>query len=327
MRAMVLDRVGEKLKLQEVPMPVPGASELLIKVKACGICRTDLHIVDGELNAPKLPLIPGHQIVGIVEHCGANVTDFQVGQRVGVPWLGGSCGRCFYCLNQQENLCDEAKYTGYQLNGGFAEYCVANSQFCFKVPENYPDLQAAPLFCAGLIGYRALNKTADAQRLGFYGFGASAHILTQLAVYQKKEVYAFVRPGDQKAQDFAKSLGAIWAGSSETMPPCLLDAAIIFAASGELVPEALKNVRKGGRVVCAGIHMSDIPSFAYDLLWGERLLCSVANLTRRDGDEFLKLAPNVPIQTHVTTYPLTQVNEALQDLRMGRFSGAAVITI
>lgn len=327
MRAMVLDRIGEKLHLQEVPMPVPGASDLLIKVKACGICRTDLHIMDGELTAPKLPLIPGHQIVGIVEQCGADVQGFQIGQRVGVPWLGGSCGRCFYCLNQQENLCEDAKYTGYQLNGGFAEYCVAKSQFCFKVPEGYPDLQAAPLFCAGLIGYRALNKTSGAKRLGFYGFGASAHILTQLAVYQNKEVYAFVKPGDNQGQDFAKSLGAVWAGNSGSMPPCLLDAAIIFAPDGELVPEALKNVRKGGSVICAGIHMSDIPSFAYELLWGERHVCSVANLTRKDGEEFLKLAPTVPIQTHITTYPLNKVNEALQDLRMGHFSGAAVITI
>lgn len=327
MQAMMFNRVGEKLKLQEVPIPIPSASELLIKVQACGICRTDLHIIDGELPNPKLPLILGHQIIGIVKECGAAAKGFQVGQRVGVPWLGGSCGQCFYCLNSQENLCDEAKYTGYQLNGGLAEYCVADSRFCFAVPKNYPDLQAAPLFCAGLIGYRALNKTANAKRLGFYGFGASAHILTQLAVYQKKEVYAFVKPGDQKGQDFAKSLGATWAGSSESVAPCPLDAAIIFAPSGELVPIALTNVRKGGAVVCAGIHMSDIPSFAYDLLWGERQVCSVANLTRQDGEEFLKLAPLVPIQTHVTTYPLDKTNEALEDLRLGRFSGAAVIII
>ncbi len=327
MRAMVFNRVGEKLKLQEVSKPIPSSSELLIKVKACGICRTDLHIIDAELIAPKLPLIPGHQIVGIVEQCGGDVKDFQVGQRVGVPWLGGSCGHCFYCLNDQENLCDEAKYTGYQLNGGLAEYCVANSRFCFKIPESYSDLQAAPLLCAGLIGYRALSKTADAKRLGFYGFGSSAHILTQLAVYQNKEVYAFVKPGDQKGQDFAKSLGATWAGSSQSMAPDALDAAIIFAPNGELVPEALRNVRKGGTVVCAGIHMSDIPSFAYELLWGERHICSVANLTRKDGDEFLKLAPQARIQTHVTTYPLDKANEALQDLRLGRFSGAAVIMI
>ena len=327
MQAMVFDRVGIKLKLQDVAIPTPSASELLIKVKACGICRTDLHIIDGELPNPKLPLILGHQIIGIVQACGPAVNGFHVGQRVGVPWLGGSCGHCFYCLNGQENLCDEAKYTGYQLNGGFAEYCVANSRFCFPVPDDYPDLQAAPLFCAGLIGYRALSKIADAQRLGFYGFGASAHILTQLALYQKKEVYAFVKPGDQKGQDFATHLGANWAGSSDSMAPCPLDAAIIFAPSGELVPKALKNVRKGGTVVCAGIHMSDIPSFAYDLLWGERHVCSVANLTRQDGDEFLKLAPQVPIKTHVTTYPLDKANEALEDLRLGKFSGAAVIMI
>jgi len=327
MRAMVFDQVGEKLKLQEVAIPTPNASELLIKVNACGICRTDLHIIDGELAHPKLPLIPGHQIIGTVEAFGAAVTGFTVGQRVGVPWLGGSCGHCMYCVSNQENLCDEAKYTGYQLNGGLAEYCVADSRFSFAVPMSYPDLQAAPLFCAGLIGYRALNKTANAQRLGFYGFGASAHILTQLAVHQKKEVYAFVKQGDQKGQDFARSLGATWAGSSESSAPCPLDAAIIFAPSGDLVPKALKNVRKGGTVVCAGIHMSDIPSFAYDLLWGERHVCSVANLTRQDGDEFLKLAPQVPIKTHVTTYPLDKANEALEDLRLGKFSGAAVIII
>lgn len=327
MRAMVLHQKGAKLTLQDVPIPTPRAHELLIRVKACGICRTDLHIIDGELNAPKLPLIPGHQIVGIVESCGASVDGFTIGQRVGVPWLGGSCGHCTYCIQGQENLCDEAKYTGYQRNGGFAEYCVANSQFCFPVPDNYPDLQAAPLFCAGLIGYRALSKVATAHRVGFYGFGASAHILSQLAVFEGKEVYAFVKPGDQTGQAFAKSLGATWAGSSNDMAPTLLDAAIIFAPDGSLVPMALKNLSKGGMVVCAGIHMSDIPSIPYALLWGERHICSVANLTRKDGEDFLKIAPQIPIKTEVTIYPLEKANEALDDLRMGRFSGVAVITI
>lgn len=327
MRAMVLNRIGEKLKLQEVPIPTPGAYELLIRVKACGICRTDLHIIDGELKNPKLPLIPGHQIIGVVEACGASVEGFSVGQRIGIPWLGGSCGHCSYCVQDQENLCDEAKYTGYQLNGGFAEYCVVNCRFCFSVPENYPDLQAAPLFCAGLIGYRALSKISAARRIGFYGFGASAHILIQLTVFQGKEVYVFVKKGDLKSQEFAKSLGAVWVGSSDEMTPVALDGVIIFAPDGGLIPLALKNSRKGGTVVCAGIHMSDIPSFPYEILWGERQICSVANLTRKDGDEFLKIAPQIPIKTQVNVYPLEKVNEALEDLRMGRFSGAAVIQI
>ncbi|MCS5711478.1 zinc-binding alcohol dehydrogenase family protein [Candidatus Berkiella aquae] len=327
MRAMVFNKMGEKLKLQEVRIPTPSETELLIRVSACGLCRTDLHIIDGELNKPKLPLIPGHQIVGIVEELGSAVEGFKIGQRVGVPWLGGSCGHCFYCGQGQENLCDDAQYTGYQLNGGLAEYCVANSQFCFPVPENYPDLQVAPLFCAGLIGYRALSKIATAQRIGFYGFGASAHILSQLAVYQGKEVYAFVKKGDAKGQEFARSLGAVWAGNSEEIAPTALDAAIIFAPDGCLIPLALKNIRKGGTVVCAGIHMSDIPSFPYEILWGERHVCSVANLTRKDGEEFLKIAPQVPIKTQVNVYPLEKANEALEDLRMGRFSGAAVIQI
>jgi propanol-preferring alcohol dehydrogenase len=325
MRAMVLEKKGEKLKLQEVPIPTPGVNQIRLRVSVCGICRTDLHILDGELNNPNLPLIPGHQIVGIIDACGTEVENFHVGQRVGVPWLGGSCGHCVYCLSHRENLCDEAKYTGYQLNGGFAEFCVANSQFCFAVPENYPDLQAAPLFCAGLIGYRALNKIADAKYIGFYGFGASAHILTQLAVYQGKEVYAFVKNGDLTTQTFAKSLGAIWAGTSDEILPTPLDAAIIFAPDGALIPLALKNIRKGGTVVCAGIHMSDIPSFPYKILWGERHICSVANLTRQDGEDFLKIAPQIPINTHVTSYALENANEALEDLRMGRFTGAAVI--
>lgn len=327
MRAMVLDKKGEKLKLSEVPIPTYGEYGLLIRVDACGLCRTDLHILDGELKNPKLPLIPGHQIVGKIEACGNLVEDFSIGQRIGVPWLGGSCGHCHYCTNGQENLCDAAQYTGYQINGGLAEYCVADSRFCFPVPEDYPDLQAAPLFCAGLIGYRALNKTLSAHRLGFYGFGASAHILTQLALYQKREVYAFVKKGDLKGQAFARSLGAIWAGSSDEMAPVPLDAAIIFASEGNLIPMALKNLRKGGTVVCAGIHMSEIPSFPYEILWGERHICSVANLTRKDGKEFLQIAPQIPIKTQVNIYPLEKANEALEDLRLGRFSGAAVIKI
>ncbi len=326
-RAMIFTQKGEKLALLDVPIPTPNGSELLIRVTACGICRTDLHIIDGELNNPKLPLIPGHQIIGVIEKLGSTVEGFNIGQRVGVPWLGGSCGHCFYCEHDQENLCDDAQYTGYQLNGGLAEFCVANSRFCFPVPENYPDLQAAPLFCAGLIGYRAINKISTAHRIGFYGFGASAHILSQLAFYQGKEVYAFVKKGDEKGQVFAKSLGAVWAGFSEEMAPTPLDGAIIFAPDGSLIPCALKNVRKGGTVVCAGIHMSDIPSFPYEILWGERHICSVANLTRKDGEAFLNIAPLIPIKTQVNVYPLENANEALEDLRMGRFSGAAVIKI
>ncbi len=327
MRAMILEKQGSRLILEQVPIPIFNPNELLIRVHTCGICRTDLHVVDGELKHAVLPLIPGHQIVGIVESMGNAVTNFKVGDRVGVPWLGGSCGYCQYCLNNQENLCDDAIYTGYQRNGGFAEYCAADSRFCFPVPLDYPDLQAAPLFCAGIIGYRALNKTDNAQKLGFYGFGASAHILTQLAVYMGREVYAFTKPGDEKTQRFAKSLGAVWAGSSSELLASPLDAVIIFAPDGELVPLALKNIKKGGTVVCAGIHMSDIPSFPYDILWGERHICSVANLTREDGKEFLKIAPKIPIHTQVTVYPLEKTNEALDDLRNGRFEGAAVIQV
>ncbi len=324
---MVLEKQGSKLILEQVPIPIYNPNELLIRVHTCGICRTDLHVVDGELKHPVLPLIPGHQIVGVVEGKGNEVSNFKIGDRVGVPWLGGSCGYCQYCLKGHENLCDNAKYTGYQRNGGFAEFCVADSRFCFPVPAGFPDLQAAPLFCAGLIGYRALNKTGNAQKLGFYGFGSSAHILTQLAVHTGKEVYAFTKPGDKKTQRFAKSLGAVWAGNSNELLASPLDAAIIFAPDGNLVPLALKNVKKGGIVVCAGIHMSNIPSFAYDILWGERQICSVANLTREDGNEFLKIAPKIPIHTQVTTYALEQANEALDDLRHGRFEGAAVIQI
>jgi len=298
-----------------------------IKVHACGICRTDLHILDRELNQPKLPLILGHQIVGTITALGKNVTEFQIGQRVGVPWLGGSCGKCRYCRAGKENLCDQAAFTGYQVDGGFAEYCVANTRFCFPISKDYPDDQAAPLLCAGLIGYRSLGKTENAQRLGIYGFGAAGHLLVQVARFQGREVYAFTQRGDDKTQQFARGLGAVWAGSSDQMPPELLDAAIIFAPVGELVPQALRAVVKGGIVVCGGIHMSDIPSFPYDILWGERVICSVANLTRQDGEEFLALAPKIPIKTEVHTYPLEKANEALEDLRNGKYSGAYVIII
>ena len=327
MRAMILREIGRPLELTELPAPVPGPHQVLMHVHACGICRTDLHVVDGDLTEPNLPVVPGHQIVGRVEHVGAEVTGFKPGDRVGIPWLGGSCGECSYCLSGRENLCDQSRYTGYQINGGFAEQCVADERFCFPIPEGYPDLQAAPLFCAGLIGYRALRMAGDAHRLGFYGFGAAAHILIQVARYQKREVYAFTRSGDTQAQEFALELGAVWAGDSETTPPEELDAAIIFAPVGELVPISLKAVAKGGTVVCAGIHMSDIPAFPYSILWGERNICSVANLTRRDGVEFLELAPEVPVRTEVHPYPLERTNEALDDLRQGRFTGAAVIVV
>jgi propanol-preferring alcohol dehydrogenase len=324
---MVLERIRTPLKLKDLPDPSPGPGQVLIHVNACGVCRTDLHVVDGELPDPKLPLVPGHQIVGRVIRVGERAARFKPGDRVGVPWLGWSDGTCAYCRSGRENLCDNARYTGYQIDGGFAQLTVADERFTFPIPERYHDLQAAPLLCAGLIGYRSYRMTGDARRLGFYGFGAAAHILIQVARHQGREVYAFTRPGDKMAQDFARSLGAAWAGDSDSLPPEPLDAAIIFAPVGSLVPAALKAVRKGGTVVCAGIYMSDIPSFPYSLLWEERVVRSVANLTRRDGEEFLKLAPKVPVRTEVTPYPLEKVNEALEDLREGRFSGAAVIVV
>lgn len=327
MDAMLLEQIHQQLNPGTLEEPQPKSNEVLIKVHACGICRTDLHVIDGELTRPKLPLVPGHQIVGTIKKLGKRVKNFVIGQRVGVPWLGSSCGVCHFCLTGRENLCDEAKFTGYQIDGGFANYCVVDWRFCFSIPEGYPDHQAAPLFCAGLIGYRALLKTGNAQHLGIYGFGAAAHILIQVARYQQRKVYAFTSPGDLTAQDFAYQLGAVWAGSSEKSPPRLLEAAIIFAPVGELVPIALRATEKGGTVVCAGIHMSDIPSFPYADLWGERTLCSVANLTRKDGEEFLTLAPQIPIKTEVHTYPLHGVNQALDDLRYGRFTGAAVIVM
>jgi len=324
---MVLHKQREALRMEEVPIPEPGEGELRLRVSACGICRTDLHVLDGELTEPTLPLVMGHQVVGTVDALGSGVEGVELGKKVGVPWLGGSCGTCFFCRSEQENLCDTPQFTGYQRDGGFAEYCVADARFCFPIPEGFSDLQAAPLLCAGLIGYRSYRMTGDATRLGFYGFGAAAHILCQVAGYDGREVYAFTSPGDTETQAFARTLGAKWAGGSDEPPPETLDAAIIFAPVGELVVRALEAVRKGGVVVCAGIYMSDIPSFPYSDLWGERIIRSVANLTRQDGVEFLELAPKVPVRTEVTPYPLSAVNEALDDLRHGRFSGAAVIDV
>jgi len=327
MNTMVLHTVGEPLELRDQPIPQPDEHQLLLKIQSCGICRTDLHIVDGDLENPNLPLILGHQIVGTVQEIGADVSGFSTGDKVGVPWLGSTCGHCEFCASDQENLCDHAQFTGYDINGGFAEYAVAESRFCFPIPSEYPATQAAPLLCAGLIGYRSLRKTGDAQTLGFYGFGSAAHILTQVALHQGKQVFAFTRPGDTKGQQFARSLGATWAGGSETLPPQKLDAAIIFAPVGPLVPQALKAVKKGGKVVCAGIHMSDIPSFPYSDLWEERSIESVANLTRKDGTEFMELVPQIPVESQVITYPLTKANQALDDLRAGNFEGSAVLDI
>jgi propanol-preferring alcohol dehydrogenase len=312
---MVLDRPGGRLREAEVPDPEPGPGQVLLEVLACAVCRTDLHIVDGELPDPKLPLIPGHQIVGVTED----------GRRLGVPWLGWTDGECRYCLRGRENLCDHARFTGYQLDGGYAEQVVADERYCFPIPEGYPDDRAAPLLCAGLIGYRSLRTAGDAERLGLYGFGASAHIVAQVARHQGRRVFAFTKPGDAGGQAFARELGAEWAGGADERPPEELDAAILFAPAGELVPATLAVLAKGGTVVCAGIHMSDIPSFPYELLWGERVMRSVANLTRTDGEEFLALAPRVPVRTEVETFPLAQANDALDRLRAGRIRGAAVL--
>lgn len=327
MRAMVLDAPGGALRPAEVPVPEPGPEQVLIRVHACGVCRTDLHVVDGELPDPKLPLIPGHQIVGTVERVGGRVERFADGDRVGVPWLGWTDGECRYCATGRENLCDNAVFTGYGLDGGYTEYAVADHRFCFPIPAGYPDLQAAPLLCAGLIGYRALRMVGDAERLGLYGFGAAAHIVAQVAVHGGRRVFAFTSCGDTEAQGFARRLGAVWAGDSSQTPPEELDAAIIFAPVGALVPAALGAVAKGGVVVCAGIHMSDVPSFPYEVLWGERSLRSVANLTRRDGEEFLALAPRVPVRTEVVPFPLEGANEALAALRRGKIRGAAVLVV
>ena len=322
MRAMVLRAAGGPLEEAEVPDPVTGPGQALLRVRACGVCRTDLHVHDGELSHPKLPLVLGHEIVGeVVSSAGR----FAPGQRVGVPWLGWTCGECAYCLAGRENLCDRARFTGYDLDGGYAELCVADERFCFPVPDGFADLQAAPLLCAGLIGYRSLRLAGDASRIGLYGFGAAAHIVCQVALHQGREVYALTRPGDEDAQAFARSLGVTWAGDTATQPPAELDAAILFAPAGELVPMALAHVRKGGCVVCAGIHMSDIPPFPYELLWGERVVRSVANLTRRDGEEFLVVAAEVPVETHVEQLPLADANEALARLRAGEVRGALVL--
>ncbi|MCC6792232.1 MAG: zinc-dependent alcohol dehydrogenase family protein [Thermomicrobiales bacterium] len=326
MRAMVLTRPGTPLESRELPEPLPVDGEVRIRVNACAVCRTDLHIVDGELTEAKLPLIPGHQIAGTIDLVGPGVTRFRARERVGVPWLGWTCGACRYCLSGRENLCDRAQFTGYHRDGGYAELAVADERFCFAIPDGYPDDQAAPLLCAGMIGFRAYGMAPDARRIGFYGFGAAAHVLLQVAVFEGREVFAFTRPADTSSQAFARELGATWAGGVGEHP-AELDAAIIFAPAGELVPEALRNVVKGGTVVCAGIHMSDIPSFPYELLWGERVLRSVANLTRADGEAFLALAPRVPIQTSVTRYPLAAANDALDDLRHGRLQGAAVLSV
>lgn len=325
MYAMVLEKIGQPLKKMIISDPVPGIGEILIKVNACGICRTDLHVLEGDLDGPKLPLIPGHQIVGHIVKLGKNVNTFSLQDRVGVPWLGYSCKQCDYCLTGYENLCDDARYTGYQINGGFAEYCVANAQYCFPIPVGYSDIQAAPLLCAGIIGFRAYRKLENFKRIGIYGFGAAAHILVQVAKFKNQEIYAFTRPGDIAASEFAIKLGATWAGPSDQISPVVLDGAIIFAPIGELVPQALKSVRKGGVVACAGIHMSDIPSFPYSILWGEKTICSIANLTRNDGEAFLNLAPKIPIQTTVKIFQLFEANEALEALRYGRFQGAAVV--
>jgi len=327
MLAMVLDRPREPLRAIEVPTPEPGPGQIRVKVHACGVCRTDLHIVDGELPDPKLPIIPGHEIVGAVDKLGEGVDRFRIGNRVGIPWLGWTDGECRYCRSGRENLCDNARFTGYTIDGGYAEYTAADQRYCFGIPEGYPDAQAAPLLCAGLIGYRSYRMAGDAEPLGLYGFGASAHIIAQVAVHEGRTVYAFTKPGDTAGQEFARGLGAAWAGGSDEHPPTRLGAAIIFAPVGQLVPQALSETVKGGTVVCAGIHMSDIPSFPYSILWEERSIRSVANLTRRDGEELLAIAPKVPARTHIEEYPLTRANEALAALREGSVVGAAVLAV
>ena len=332
---MVFEKVGEPLALRDVPKPKAGRGQLLVRVSACAVCRTDLHIVDGELPNPKLPLILGHQIVGRIEEIGEAApsslgirhSSFAVGDRIGIPWLGWTDGDCAYCRSNRENLCDRAKFTGYNIDGGYAEFTVADARYCFHLPEQYDEAAVAPLLCAGMLGYRSYRKTADARRLGIYGFGNAAHLIAQIAIYENKEIFAFTRPGDKAGQDSAKKLGAVWAGGSDEMPPEKLDAAIIFAPVGALVPTALRALAKGGIVVCGGIHMSDIPSFPYVDLWNERVITSVANLTRRDGEEFLKLAPRVPVKTKVETFPLQEANTTLKKFRDGQLDGTAVLVI
>ena len=320
-------RLRRDLQLHDVPKPKPAAGQLLIRVNACAVCRTDLHIVDGELTEPKLPLILGHQIVGRIEQLGDNVTGFSVGDRVGVPWLGWTDGDCAYCRSSRENLCDRAKFTGYTIDGGYAEFTVADARYCFHLPDEYEDIEVAPLLCAGLIGFRSYRKTGDAKRIGLYGFGNAAHLVTQIAIHERKEIYAFTRPGDIQGQKDARSLGAVWAGGSDEAPPAKLDAAIIFASVGSLVPVALRAIAKGGIVVCGGIHMTDVPTFPYADLWDERVITSVANLTRRDGEEFFQIAPRVPVKTKVEIFPLEEMNAALDKFRSGKLNGTAVVKV
>jgi alcohol dehydrogenase, propanol-preferring len=327
MRAMLFEKAGQPLRKVELALPKPGPRQVLVRVGACAVCRTDLHVVDGELAQAKLPLIPGHEIVGTVKEKGEGAERFEIGDRVGIPWLGWTCGECRYCLWGRENLCDMARFTGYTIDGGYADYTVADQRFCFPIPDFYDDAEGAPLLCAGLIGYRSLVKAGDGKRLGIYGFGAAAHIVAQVARYQNQEIYAFTRPGDQQAKTFARELGAVWAGDSDQLPPVKLDSAIIFAPVGNLVPQALRAIDKGGTVVCGGIHMSDISAFPYEILWEERSICSVANLTRQDGEEFFALAPRVPVRTEVQTFSLEEANEALARLRSGKIHGAAVLKV
>ena len=325
MHAMVLEQPRQALVLLDVAKPTAGAGQLLVRLSACAVCRTDLHIVDGELPDPKLPLIPGHQIVGRVERVGTGVEKFSIGDRVGIPWLGWTDGECVYCRSNRENLCDRAGFTGYTIDGGYAEFVVADARFCFHLPEQYDDVDVAPLLCAGMLGYRSYRKTGDARRLGIYGFGNAAHLIAQMAIYEGREIFAFTRPGDKAGQESARKLGTTWAGGSDEMPPEKIDAAIVFAPVGELVPLALRALAKGGIVVCGGIHMSDIPSFPYADLWGERTICSVANLTRRDGEEFLEIAPRVPVRTETEIFPLEEANTALDRFRAGKLKGTAVL--
>jgi propanol-preferring alcohol dehydrogenase len=325
MRAMVLEKPGEALRFRLLPLPEPRAGQVRIRVGVCGVCRTDLHVVEGDLSNPSLPVIPGHEIVGVVDALGPGVGEYRCGERVGVPWLGWTCGECRYCSEGRENLCEQARFTGYQLDGGYAEYTVAHARFCLRLPTEYADAEVAPLLCAGLIGSRALDAAGDGSAVGLYGFGAAAHLVAQVAIHEGRRVYAFTRPGDTSAQAFARELGVVWAGDSDQSPPEPLDAALIFAPVGALVPVALRSVRKGGVVVCAGIHMSEIPAFSYEILWGERVVRSVANLTRRDGERFLALAPQVPVRTTIQEFPLEAANEALAALREGRVHGAAVL--
>ena len=324
---MVLDKPRRPLQLRDLPEPKPVAGQLRVRVSTCAVCRTDLHVADGELPNPKLPLIPGHQIVGRIEQIGEGIEGFSIGERVGIPWLGWTCGQCVYCRSSRENLCDRARFTGYTIDGGYAEFAVADARFCFRLPKLYNDVDAAPLLCAGLLGYRSLRKTGDARRLGIYGFGNAGHLIAQIALYQGRELFVFTRPGDKAGQKSAYELGAVWAGGSDEMPPEKLDAAIIFAPVGALVPAALRALAKGGIIVCGGIHMSDIPSFPYVDLWGERTICSVANLTRRDGEEFLEIAPRVPVKTKTETFPLEKANTALEKFRSGKLNAAAVLVM